>query len=77
MNKYSAKTGCLYDLLRKDVKFEWAEKHQKAFECIKTAVTSDPILVYPENSPLAEYTVSVDASIDVIGGYLRQKGFEG
>lgn len=77
VKQYSTKTGCLYDLLKKDVKYEWDEKHQKAFECIKTALTSDPILVYPENSPLAEYTVSVDASIDAIGGYLRQKDSKG
>ena len=74
---YSTITGCLWDLLKKDAKFEWGDKHQSAFEAIKTALTSDPILVYPENSPLAEYTVSVDASKDAIGGVSQTKRFAG
>ncbi|MCP4060038.1 MAG: RNA-directed DNA polymerase, partial [Pseudoalteromonas sp.] len=42
--KFAAITRCLTQLLRKDVKYEWTETHQKAFDEIKKRLCSAPVL---------------------------------
>jgi len=37
----------LFNLTRSDKAWNWNTKEQKAFECLKTAVTTAPVLVSP------------------------------
>jgi hypothetical protein len=60
----------LYNLLRKEQKWEWDENHQEAFNLCKEALTSAPILAYPmENMGYRLYT---DASDRGVGAVLQQ-----
>ena len=44
---YAAIAKPLFDLIRKDVKFEWNLEHQKAFEILKDKLKEYPILRLP------------------------------
>ncbi|KAJ4722993.1 Retrotransposon protein, putative, Ty3-gypsy subclass [Melia azedarach] len=69
---YSKRVSALTDLLRKDRKWEWTEACQHAFDNIKGAVASEPVLKLPDfTKPLEVYT---DASDKAIGGVLVQEG---
>ena len=59
-------------LQRKGKKFEWTEKCEVAFQELKRALTSAPILVVPDLS--ADFVVCTDASLDGIGAVLMQDG---
>ncbi len=60
----------LYDLLKKDVKFEWTLEHQEAFELLKIKLKTYPILRLP-NLELP-FIVSTDCSGWAIGACLSQ-----
>lgn len=64
-------TKCLNDLTRKRSIFIWQETHQKAFEALKKALISPPILSYPDMGK--EFILFVDASKDAVGAALCQK----
>lgn len=50
--------------------YKWTEKHQQAFDAIKVALTSPPILAFPDYSkPFIVYT---DASSNGLGAVLSQ-----
>ena len=70
---YSLKARALYELTKHDVKipFEWSEEKVKAFETLKTALTNEPLLLYPHFD--REFTVVTDASNYGIGCVLLQK----
>lgn len=55
-------------LCRKNVKFEWSEQCEKSFNFLKTALTSPPILEYPNFSK--EFILQTDASGIAIGSVL-------
>ena len=59
--KYAALTKCMYDLLRKDAKFDWTEETEeceKNLEQLKTAVSDSICLVIPDlEDPLQSYNV--------------------
>jgi len=74
---YSSLVSGLYRLLKKDQPFVWTEQHQRAFEALKKALSSDPILVYIDTHPSTELTLTVDASASHIGGVLHQKDSQG
>ncbi|GLJ50967.1 hypothetical protein SUGI_1085410 [Cryptomeria japonica] len=59
-------------LQRKGKKFEWTEKCKKAFQELKKALTSTPILVVPD--PTANFMVCTDASLEGLGAVLMQSG---
>ena len=60
----------LYDLLKKDVKFEWELEHQKAFETLKDKLKEYPIVRLPMfNQPFKVYC---DSSGFAIGSVLAQ-----
>lgn len=52
-------------LRRKGKKFEWIEKCERAFQEVKRALTSAPILAVP--NPSRDFVVCTDASLDGIG----------
>lgn len=61
----------LYELLKKGKgKFVWTDECEKAFIELKKALTSSPILAYPNFNET--FIVSVDSSIKAIGGVLSQ-----
>ena len=60
----------LYDLLKKNTKFEWSDECKKAFNNVKTLLIKSPILrLFNPDKPIYLYT---DASIDGIGAVLKQ-----
>ena len=60
----------LYELSRKRVKFEWTDVHEQAFETLRTAVTSAPVMAYPQKE--GDWILDTDASAFAIGGVLSQ-----
>ena len=61
----------LYDLAKKNAKFEFNESHYNAFESLKTHLISKPILA--TYSPEAETELHCDASITGYGAMLLQR----
>ena len=59
-------------LTRKEVKFEWNDLCEKAFQELKMRLTTAPILVVPKQGQ--RYTVYCDASKDGLGCVLMQSG---
>ena len=48
IDKFAQRAGPLTELLQKDVAFQWGEAQQKSFEDLKKAMTSTPVLVFPD-----------------------------
>nr|GEV28591.1 putative reverse transcriptase domain-containing protein [Tanacetum cinerariifolium] len=61
------------ELTQKDVKFDWGDKQEAAFQRIKQKLCSAPILALPEGSE--DFVVYYDASIQ--GGANREKASRG
>ena len=59
-------------LTRKEVKFEWNDLYEKAFQELKRRLTSAPILIVPKRGQ--RYTVYCDASKVGLGCILMQSG---
>ena len=59
-------------LTRKEVKFVWDDSCERAFQELKSRLTSVPILIVPERGQ--RYTVYCDASKDGLGCVLMQSG---
>ena len=59
-------------LTQKEVKFEWNDLCEKAFQKLKRRLTSTPILIVPERGQ--KYIVYYDASKDRLGCALMQSG---
>jgi hypothetical protein len=60
----------LTELLHKNKKFDWTDVQELAFQQLKLAVCSAPILIIP--NPLLPYTIVTDASGFAIGSALCQ-----
>ena len=60
----------LINLTKKNVKFEWNDSCQKAFEILKDRITRAPILIHPDNSK--SYILQTDASDFSVGAVLLQ-----
>jgi len=58
-------------IARKNQRFLWDESAQTAFETLKTAMTSTPMLGMPTDND--DYTLDTDASDLAIGAVLSQK----
>ena len=65
----------LYALLQKEVKWNWSEKQQKAFEDVKILLTSDCILVHYD--PDKELVLACDASPYGVGAVLSHRDTNG
>lgn len=57
-------------LTRKDVKFEWGDAQVKAFDKLRTALITDPVLVYPDFSK--DFVLITDSSQFAMGAVLAQ-----
>ena len=55
--------------------FEWMTKHQEAFDTLKEALSTAPILGYPNFS--REFILEIDASLNGLGTILSQQGKDG
>ncbi|MCP4055480.1 MAG: hypothetical protein GY739_21060, partial [Mesoflavibacter sp.] len=62
-------------LLRKDVKYEWTDIHQKAFTRIRELLCTAPVLHHAD--PDKPYYIEVDGSRYGLGATLNQKDDEG
>ena len=65
-------TAPLRALVKADTHFQWADKHNKAVEKLKTVLTSSPVLQYFD--PTVRSTIPADASQHGLGACLLQKG---
>jgi len=62
----------LHDIVKKDRKWEWTEKQEKAFEELKKKFTQEPVLVIPDLDK--KMRMKVDASDYTMGGMLSMEG---
>ena len=60
----------LNDLRKKGAKFVWGEKQQKAFETLKEAIISPPVLRMPDFS--RQFILQTDASSVALGAVLSR-----
>lgn len=70
VKNYSKITTPLNNLLRKDVTFKWTSQCQNAFDSLKKALLSSPILSYPDMNK--NFILTCDASSSAIGFVLGQ-----
>jgi len=61
----------LYKMTRKEMKWSWGERQQRAFEELKERFTTEPVLVTPDLDK--EMRVEADASDFVMEGVLSMK----
>ena len=52
--------------------FQWTELHQRSFEKLKLALTSAPVLAYPDYSK--PFLLEMDASLKGLGAVLLHRG---
>lgn len=72
---YSDIARPLHDLTKNDVKFEFGAKQVEAFEKLKAAIVSPPVLAYPNLEK--PFILETDASGIGIGAVLSQVGEDG
>ena len=68
---FATLTAPLRDLTKKDVRFEWTQTHQTAFEKLKTTLAIAPCMSYFDKNK--QTFVTVDASPVGISEILSQK----
>lgn len=68
---FAEKMHPLYELLRKNVKFNWTQKCQQAYIWLKTDVTNDQILVH--FNPNLPIVLTTDASNNAVAGILSHR----
>ena len=68
--KYAQRTHALSELLKQNVAWTWTKAQQDAFEDIKAAMTSAPVLAIPD--PALPYEVTTDSSAFGLGAVLQQ-----
>ena len=65
----------LHDLVKKDKKWEWSEREDKAFRELKERFTKEPVLVAPDIDK--KMRMEVDASDYATGGVLSMECGDG
>lgn len=70
MKKFAEIAKPLHDLYKKTKKFTWTSECQNAFDTLKTALTTSPILGFP--LPGLPFTLDTDASDRAVGAVLSQ-----
>jgi hypothetical protein len=68
---FAKTTAPLHDLMKKGQKFTWSNEAHSAFEQLKRALTSPPILAMPTGA--GEFLLDTDASDTAIGAVLSQR----
>lgn len=68
--QYSSHIKPLVDLVRKDVKFEWSDECEEAFQHIKEMLLSPAVMAHPMSEGL--FILDTDASDFAIGAVLSQ-----
>jgi len=68
---FSTKARPLFDLTRSEQVWTWSRKEQAAFEDLKTAVTTAPVLASPQESDL--FWIEADSSDFATGAVLSQQ----
>lgn len=71
VDKFSVKSSPLRELLKKDSPFVWEERHENAFELMKEALISPPVLIYPDLNKT--FTLTTDASTNGLAYILSQR----
>ena len=77
IHHYASKALPLTELLQKDRQMKWGDKQQEAFDSLKAALTSAPVLITPDTSPESQFTLVTDASGFGLGAVLLQDKGEG
>ena len=72
---FASIAGPLHNLLRKDTSFHWNDKCQDAFEKLRVAMTTTPVLAFADMSK--PFILTTDASSESIGYILSQIGTDG
>lgn len=67
---FSSIAAPLTELQKDQVKWEWGDKQQTAFDTLKNAIRTDPVLILP--NPELPYIVQTDASGFATGAVLMQ-----
>ena len=68
--RFSHIAAPLAELTRKDTPFTWGADQQRAFDTLKTKLTTAPLLILPD--PSLPFHLNVDASAYAIGAVLMQ-----
>jgi hypothetical protein len=64
----------LTNLTHEDMRWEWTEKHQTAFETLRDILTSNQVMHYPDFDK--QFIVKADASLSSVG-YILTINFDG
>ncbi|NCG05836.1 MAG: hypothetical protein GWP37_02580, partial [Gammaproteobacteria bacterium] len=73
LDNFSTVAAPLNDLLKQNVKWEWTEQHDAAFEAIREMLQSEEAMGFPDfRDPKARFWVFTDASDVAIAGILMQ-----
>ena len=75
--KFSKIAAPLHALLKKENVFKWTPECTTAFNLLKDALTSPPVLVYPKFGPDCEFILETDASYVGLGAVLSQRQADG
>uniref|UniRef100_A0A1Y3BWV8 Reverse transcriptase/retrotransposon-derived protein RNase H-like domain-containing protein n=1 Tax=Helianthus annuus TaxID=4232 RepID=A0A1Y3BWV8_HELAN len=62
ISKSSEKCKEFYDILRKNKKFEWTEKHENALQALKEYMSSAPALSKPEKGDVLSLYLAVSST---------------
>ena len=69
--QFTEKAAPLFELKRKGAKWAWNDQRTVAFQTLKEALVTEPILGYPDESSM--FTVHTDASDTGLGAVLTQQ----
>ena len=61
----------LHDLIKKNIKYEWTNKHTEAVQWLKKAITTKPVLVLPDQNQ--QFELETNASFTATGAMLYQR----
>ena len=77
MKNFAAISAPLNELLKKDVKFVWTEKHEQAYNALQDLLQNLPPLAFPDELSTNELRIYTDASNKAIGFMLAEVDDEG
>jgi hypothetical protein len=75
IDHFAEKAHSLFQLTKKNARFEWTEACQQSFDVLKKALITEPILIAPDNT--RDFVLETDASDIAIGATLKQVADDG